>query len=425
MAEKTELSKDEAKEKLLQGETISNHYIDRINLNKRDLEGPIEIEDCVIDTLDFNKSVFKGEVSIRRCKIKTLVLSDAVFEQKVNFKKSIIGRGRIQSAIFHKNFNAESVKWSYTSFHKTVFKEKVDFSRGSFTGDATFTNAQFEAEGNFSFVTFEGNGVFEFTGWKGTADFRNVQVQEDLKFYRASFDEKLDFNGAVVRLSINMTQAKLDAMTDFANAMVGRTIELGGVTLSEEQGFRFSSVTTSSIIMDRDTVEGHVFPESEGKYDLAAKEYGFLRTNFQSINRFEDEDWAYYQFKRMERKSLKGSSPFALLRKFFSYSFLDLGCGYGTKPFRTLSVGAVVIFAFALLYYVHLLGIPLTANYGFSGDFANRFFHSINISLIAFSGGYGDLTIVGPIKIAAMVEYMLGVVFMGLFVVAFSRKVIR
>jgi hypothetical protein len=172
-------------------------------------------------------------------------------------------------------------------------------------------------------------------------------------------------------------------------------------------------------------VEGHIYPEADGKYSLAANEYGFLRTVFQNLSRFEDEDWAYYQFKRMLRKGKAFSyNPLSLLKRGIEYFFLDLGCGYGTKPFRTLMMSGILLLFFAFFYFLHFDNVN-PALYGVPSPIVTRALYAIDLSVTAFSGGYGDLTIQGPIRLVAMIEYLLGVVLVGLFVVAFSRKVIR
>lgn len=119
----------------------------------------------------------------------------------------------------------------------------------------------------------------------------------------------------------------------------------------------------SDVVVRRTKIGTLVLSDAES----AAREYGFLRTAFQDINRFEDEDWAYY-----------------------------------------VSFGPNVA----------------TEDYGFSPA-ANRWIHALDTSLIAFSGAYADVRLEGRMQWLAMCEYLVGVVFLGLFVVAFSRKVIR
>ena len=87
-----------------------------------------------------------------------------------------------------------------------------------------------------------------------------------------------------------------------------------------------------------------------------------------------------------------------------------------------------MLFRSTLLYFFAFINATPPSAYAIGPKVVNQLFYAFDISLTAFSGGYGDLIclgITGVPKLLAMIEYLLGVVFIGLFVVAFSRKVIR
>lgn len=241
------------------------------------------------------------------------------------------------------------------------------------------------------------------------------------------FYGELWFKGATIQLNINLTKAILDGLTVFSDSGIGRTLFLRDIKVGTKQGFKFFNCFAERILLDRSIVDGHLHPEQFKEYGAAAKEYAFLRTVFQNNNSFEDEDWAYYQFKRMSRKAMPLSwNPFNCLRHAFEYFFLDRGCGYGTKPFRTLYMCMFMIAVFAMIYFFgYFCGTLPERNYGIDNEILATIFYSFDISIIAFGGGYSDLTIDGSIRLFAMIEYLLGIVFVGLFIVAFSRKVIR
>lgn len=418
------LTNDEVKEKLRAGESIEKCYIERLSISKMDFEKPIQIAECEIENLDLNRSTFKEDVVIRRSEIKTLVLSEATFLKKADFKKNKIGRGRVQRTTFQDAALFGETGFAYTSFHQSIFENKADFKWSSFFGDATFTEVTFKQGGDFNHVTFSENAIFKNSEWGDRANFSSVEVAKDLDLHDSKFKGELWLAEAVVKLTINLSHSELEGNSDLANVSAGRSVLMTGVKPGEKQGFRFSNMSSPVIILERDVVEGHIFPENDGKYRQASKEYGFLRTTFQNINRFDDEDWAYYQFKRMERLGTPVSlNPLKLLKRGVEYFFLDIGCGYGTKPFRTFGVCLIMILFFSFCYLAS--GISSPEKYGVNSVALNRFLHAFNISVTAFSGGYGDLNISGPLKLLAIIEYLLGVVFMGIFVVAFSRKVIR
>lgn len=426
MAKKPELSGQEAKDMMKAGEEIRGYHIPRLSLSKVTLDFPIHIVECEIGTLDLNHATAQQSVTIRRCKIDMCVMSEAVFEDKFDFKKCAVGRGRFQRVEFQGPANFAEATLAYSSFHQSQFAQKTDFSRCTFIGDGTFSEVTFHKPVKFLFSQFQERGVFQRSVFMEKADFKHVQVARDLEMTNATFRRDLLLLGAVVDLSLDLGHAELDGRTDFSTMTVGRSLSLLGVTVGDEQGFRFLNCSANPIIFQRETVEGHVYPERDGDYAAAAREYGFLRTAFEHINRFDDEDWAYYQFKRNERRGRPFSwNPIDLAMRAGNFLFLDVGCGYGTKPFRTLAVIAILLVAFASCYLLGGVPVPEGVHYGLASAPFNRVMHSLYTSLLAFSGSVADVKLNGLLRLLSMVEYLMGVVFMGLFIVAFSRKVIR
>ncbi|WP_372368631.1 pentapeptide repeat-containing protein [Candidatus Uabimicrobium sp. HlEnr_7] len=425
MSDLPTLSQEEAKEKLKNGERLHQVYVERLSMCKLEIETPVEITECKIGILDFNKNEFKQEFILRQCEVETLVLAETIFHAKCTLKKTKFGRAKIQRAQFKGNINAESAKFSYTSFYECIFEQNVNFGYASFYGDATFQGAELRKGGRFNSLRItNGSATFIGTFWGGKADFRQINVEKDFNISGSRIEDELLLIGSVIGLNTSLDNCILHAKTDLSNVMSGRNISIINATLGENQSFRFVDTTTPGLNIERSVVEGHVFPENTGNYQMAAKEYAFLRTAFQAMNRFDEEDWAYYQFKKMQRKSQPiPLSPIKGGKRLFEYLFLDLGCGYGTMPFRTLGAVGLLIFLFGACY--SMLGAAGNISFGLENAKLNNFLNAINTSLVVFSGGYGDLQVTGIARLLAMVEYLIGVVFMGLFVVSFSRKIIR
>lgn len=422
---KPKLSSDEAKDKLKAGEELKGYYIERLNMSKMDIDFPIKIIECTIPHLDLNNSTFREEVHLRRCEVQMFVASDSVFKGKFDIKGIQIKRGRIQRAVFEDQVNGESAYIGFTSFFQSQFNgEKASFGYSTFGGDATFQEVKAKGEVKFTNATFEKGANFQKSEWEKPLIFTQTKTAEDVNFRDNKFHQDVFFNHSVIGLTLDLSNSEIvSGRTDFNNISVGRTLLLNNLTVGETMGFRFQNAQAPTIILERETVEGHVYPENDGEYERASKEYGFLRSTFEDINRFEDEDWAYYHFKRTERLSRPWTgNPIQLLLRMMNYIFLDKGCGYGTKPFRTLGVIAIGVLLFAGIYFMS--PIPTEVSFGFGSDTVERAAYSLHLSLIAFSS-YGDLDIEGPVRFLAMIEYMFGIVFMGLFIVAFSRKVIR
>lgn len=90
------------------------------------------------------------------------------------------------------------------------------------------------------------------------------------------------------------------------------------------------------------------------KYDDAV--YAQLEDNFRKIGFFEDADDVYFEHmrkKRMREAENKGWLRF--VKNNLNYFFVELSCGYGVRPFRTIPSGLVVIAIFSYIYIAILL----------------------------------------------------------------------
>lgn len=89
----------------------------------------------------------------------------------------------------------------------------------------------------------------------------------------------------------------------------------------------------------------------------------------------------------------------------------------------------LIILGFAIIYAagINLLHIEKTPFDGPSSTIANRCMIAALTSVSAFTSGFGDLRDAahGWMNLPLIAESLLGTLLWGLFIVAFSRKVIR
>jgi hypothetical protein len=161
-------------------------------------------------------------------------------------------------------------------------------------------------------------------------------------------------------------------------------------------------------------------------------EYGLLKKCYQGLHRFEAEDWAFYRFKVCQRQAVPAAwrRPWTKLRRFGNWLFLDVGCGYGTNPVRAVRMATVIVLGFAALYAadvdsLHTEKVPFPDEP--AGTWANRAMIGLTTSVSVFTSGMGAIREVakGWMNVPVMVESVMGTLLFGLFIVAFSRKVIR
>ncbi len=163
-------------------------------------------------------------------------------------------------------------------------------------------------------------------------------------------------------------------------------------------------------------------------------EYAVLKQAYGKLHRFDHEDWAFYRFKVNQRRAVRRSwlRPWSKLRQLCDWLFLDLGCGYGTNPARAVRSALVIIFGFALVYFagfelfhvekekIPFPDLPVEA-------WPNRLLISIMISVSVFISGLSGIRDLAQswMNVPLIVESLMGTLLWGLFIVAFSRKVIR
>ena len=137
-----------------------------------------------------------------------------------------------------------------------------------------------------------------------------------------------------------------------------------------------------------------------------------LKENFRQIGQYRNEDICHLHY--MRNKAVSGKNM--IYR--WSGRFLDILCGYGTKPFRLLLAILVIIVSFAVLYrWVPALQFDNVE------EFIDYFYVS---GITFFTVGYGDvLPVNGITKLVVILESFLGVGFMSALLALLTRKVIR
>jgi SAM-dependent methyltransferase len=195
--------------------------------------------------------------------------------------------------------------------------------------------------------------------------------------------------------------------------------------------FAFMNAVAERILVKPDQLAGRLASEEEGRHADAMHEYGILKKSYQNLHRYDHEDWAFYRFKVNQRRAKPCSwlRPFGKLGRFCDWLFLDVGCGYGTHPGRAVRMALLIIVGFAVLYAVRA-DMFYAEKLPFDGektDPANRIMIGFITSVSVFTSGMGGIREIAKdwMNVPVMIESIMGTLLFGLFIVAFSRKVIR
>lgn len=409
-----EISPGEALERLQQTGKLARVRVSRLKL-EGEFVRPLELSEVDFEKLDIRKATFRDTVCFVKCQFNGLEFSrrPVVFEKSLTFKACAFRRSR---------------------FDAITVLGQLALDRSEFTGTIRFGRC--ELGGIHCWET-------RFAGWAQfdecvfapdqTADFRSVISEEGIVFRRCRFQGDLLFRGGVFSKKLDLDDSQVEGLLDLSKAKLHDYCYLEGIAAGPRQRFAFLNAVSERILVRPQQVQGRLQSEQTGDASQAMQEYGLLKANFQTLHRFDEEDWALYRFKVNQRRAKSRSwwRPWSRLSQFCDWAFLDLGCGYGTKPGRAVVTALLLMICFATIYAagIHHFDIehPPIADLPAAHP-ANRILFGLLTTVSVFTSGFGGDQLQaahGWMLIPLAFEALLGTLLWGLFVVAFSRKVIR
>ena len=289
--------------------------------------------------------------------------------------------------------------------------------------------------GPVNFWEAELRGWVDFKGceFAQDVDFRSLHAHEGFVLTRCNFAADVLFRGATISKKFQADGSRFDALLDFSKAKLHDYAYLEAIEQGPGQRFAFLNTLGERILVRTEQLTGRVASEEKADYEHAMHEFAFLKRSFGSLHRYEQEDWAFYRFKVNQRRGCCGRSwrrPWTKLTQFLDWTLLDLGCGYCTNPYRAVRSASIIILLFGLIYGAgiekfHIEKTPFLDQDKFS--LANRAVLGLFTSVAVFTSGLSGIRDVAAdwMNVPLIVESLLGTLLWGLFIVAFSRKVIR
>jgi hypothetical protein len=294
-------------------------------------------------------------------------------------------------------------------------------SRSHFEGKCSFWEARFRGWVNFKDCDFASE-----------VDFRSLHAEEGFVLIRCRFAKDVLFRGATVAKKLEATGSRFETLLDFSKAKLHDYVYLEGIEQGDGQRFAFLNALGERILIRTEQLTGRLASEENGNHAQAMHEYAYLKRAFGSLHRYDQEDWAYYRFKVNQRRSGNRSwwRPWTRLLQFLDWLLLDHGCGYCTNPFRAVRAALFIILGFALIYMAgieqfHIEKVPFDGQP--KDGLLNRITIGLFTSVAVFTSGLSGIRDVakGWMNVPLILESLLGTLLWGLFIVAFSRKVIR
>jgi len=145
--------------------------------------------------------------------------------------------------------------------------------------------------------------------------------------------------------------------------------------------------------------------------------YRCLKNYFHQQGQYEDEAKAYYREKLMaQRQAWKEKK----LGKLFVLFLLNILAGFGERLWRTVVGAFATILVFSGIYW---LAGKLVTN---GGEPITKFWHCLYFSVVTFATlGFGDISPAlhsTGTQVAAVIEVILGYVFLGTLITIIARK---
>jgi uncharacterized protein YjbI with pentapeptide repeats len=256
------------------------------------------------------------------------------------------------------------------SFIGTRFNEGADFEKSCFVGYSYFMDSRFNVSAlfyytefnnstNFFGAKFGGAPDFHISRFNGPAIFRSVVFENDANFEEVSFADyasfheakfgNADFNGAQFREFADFDSTQFNKSADFIGAKFNKSLYFSGI--------RF---TKMSIIWD----------SIKDQLVCDGPTYLLLIKNFKDMEKFEDADNCYYQYRDLERQGR--SFDWGKVFDYVSW----ISCGYGVRWQHTILSGIAVAIFFGIFYELSSLK-SITVNLFNKGNLGNCNYDSI------------------------------------------------
>lgn len=404
------MSAADALSRLRNGQPVDNARIERLQL-RGEFTHPVRLRNCLLVRPVFEKANFQAEVQMTGSSIdRPLFRGPVVFEQGLSVVNSTFNHAVIQEIEVRGVFNAgDIVARGPLRVINSQFREQARFWGAKLNDWVDFKDCVFEAE----------------------ADFRSMHCDQGLIYKDCQFQANFLLRGTTVQKKLELNSSRFEMMIDLSKAKLHDFVYLEEIVAGTRQRWAFHNTVADRILIQPEQVIERLDSELRRQYTTAMQEYGLLKQSYQNLHRFDQEDWAFYRFKVNQRRGVGRSwlRPWTKFNQFCNWLLLDLGCGYGTNPRRAVVTALVIIALFAGIYMseVTLLNVDKPPFAGDVTGWQNRVVIGLTTSVTVFTSGLSGIRDLaqGWMNIPLLVESLLGTLLWGLFVVAFSRKVIR
>jgi len=381
-----------------------------------------------------------------------LSFADANFSNgNVDFKNTIFGDGNIDYKF--SKFADGSISFEKARFGKgnKDFKNvefgggRIDFKKVEFNdGDVSFEGVEFgNGKVNFKGTTFgNGNTWFDQADFaSGEAIFDNVDFGQGSVSFNQTKAAHISFRACPFNCYVDLRFSECK-IANLSNVIVRDIVD---IKPENKDVLIRELILTNARILGRlfinwreNSVHDLIYNQKKSDYFQKAEQFRILKENFRVNGQYEDEDYAYIEFKRCEAKAnLIHENKGTILNKIFAYPkyyfqkyIFDFVGRYATEPTRVLANAVLAVFVYGIIYFIFTkylsslgsVATTLPSEINHVTEFGNSIYYS---AITFFTIGYGDYFAHGFLKFIAACEGFSGVFLMSYFTVAFVRKILR
>ncbi len=404
------------------GFSIMNSQIKELNGQRTHFRGPFTITD----------TIFENVMNLQSCKFQGVFLISSSQFQRAHFMNSLFqNKAEFLNCTFEKsgNFGKIQVEKDLTIIG-CLFYGTFHIGEAYFKGDIFIRRSEFFYDASFSKLLACSIAIFEKNTFSSIADFSMAEFRHT-KFIQVKFNGVTNFQESIFGDSVELLECEFNQRVHF-----NRTIFLQKVDFRETkfQGtVSFANLLGDYVLLNCNQIRGKLLAEKEKDYSIMEQEYLTLRNIFEKNAKDDDRNWAHWNAQRAARKKSGFFSwnPWRMLSSAADCIFLDLGCGYGTKPVNVLFLSFVIVLLFGFIY----MGFSFPD--AVKGDLSlqkliNPFFTSLVAFLPAGLTYWGDIATLNIAnlteciyKLLLLGENTLGMFLFLLFTMTFFRKLLR
>lgn len=255
---------------------------EKINIKNRVMIHEISLSYCI----------FEKDFAIENSKIREMSLNKSIFNQKVSFSKSIFKCDVLEEE------NHSKQPFESGSFLETKFKDIVDFSN-TFLYNVKFENVDFIGEGKN--IYFQKSSLYDIK-------FKNVNFNFSTHFNNSEI-EKLYFEGTTFRGNTNFREISFNGETKFLNCTftslqndTSEEVSFSGSIFKQEANFSGSKfqikISFSYFEKDKEKVGATSLKDKVDFKDCVfTKEANFSKTIFEGDTNFSRSTFCVVSFQ--------------------------------------------------------------------------------------------------------------------------------